>query len=168
VERAVAYRQAFLAKQRLEREKDDFVSILSHDLKNPITAVISSIDIIREGRLGPVNPEQVEYLQSAIDSCNEVVGMIDNLLDIHRFEAGRMSMNIRPCNPLETIKAVVGRFAPLAQHESVTLTTDLDQKLPEIAIDRSAFSRILANLLGNAMKFTPQGGTITISCHTVP
>lgn len=155
VERAIDFRRTLIEKQRLEREKDDFVSMLSHDLKNPITAVIGSIDIIREGRLGPVNSEQVEYLQSAIDSCNEVVGMIDNLLDIHRFEAGRTSMNIRPCSPQETILAASGRFAALAQQESVTLNVDLDQELPMIEVDRSAFSRIIANLVGNALKFTP-------------
>nr|WP_173196693.1 hybrid sensor histidine kinase/response regulator [Geobacter sp. SVR] len=168
VERAIDFRRTLIEKQRLEREKDDFVSMLSHDLKNPITAVIGSIDIIREGRLGPVNSEQVEYLQSAIDSCNEVVGMIDNLLDIHRFEAGRTSMNIRPCSPQETILAASGRFAALAQQESVTLNVDLDQELPMIEVDRSAFSRIIANLVGNALKFTPPDGEITISCHALP
>jgi len=167
VEQAIVNRGTLLEKQRLEREKDDFVSMLSHDMKNPITAVIGSIDITREGRLGPINPEQAAYLQSAIDSCNEVVAMIDNLLDIHRFEAGRMRLNLLPCNPAELISAAVARFSPVAEREEVKVTVDCGKNLPHLSVDRSAFSRVIANLFGNALKFTPEGGTITLSAHTL-
>lgn len=165
VERAIAYRNAVREKQRLEQEKDDFFYMLSHDLKNPITAVVGSIDIVREGRLGPVNGEQVEYLQSAIDSCNEVVSMIDNLLDIHRFEVGRMQMNIRTYNPADIVTAVAGRFARAAEHEKIGLSLDIEASPPQVAVDRGALTRIIANLLANAVKFTPEGGTITVSCR---
>lgn len=167
VQRAIAYRKALIEKQRLEREKADFVSMLSHDLKNPITAVIGSIDIMREGRLGPVNNEQVEYLQSAIDSCNEVVVMIDNLLDINRFEAGKMQMNIRRYNPVEIITGVANRFAKAAEYERITLDVDLSGDIPFVNVDRNAFTRIIANLLGNAVKFTPEGGKIIIYGRSV-
>jgi len=110
VEQALSFKAMAAAKKRLEQEKKDFVYMLSHDLKNPITAVIGSIDIIREARLGPVNPEQVEYLQSAIDCCNEVVAMIDNMLDIHRMESGLMQMNIRPCDPAEIIRSDLNKM----------------------------------------------------------
>lgn len=167
VERAISYRRALREKQRLEREKDDFFYMLSHDLKNPITAVIGSIDIMREGRLGAVNREQVEYLQSAIESCNEVVAMIDNLLDIHRFEVGRMQMNIRNYKPAEIATAVAGRFASVAEREDVRLTLDLDSESPMVAVDRNALTRVIANLLTNAFKFTSGGGEIAVSCRHV-
>ncbi|MBT1071317.1 ATP-binding response regulator [Pelotalea chapellei] len=167
VERAVENRITLLEKQRLEQEKDDFVSMLSHDLKNPITAVIGSIDIMREGRLGAINPEQAEYLQSAIDSCNEVVSMIDNLLDIHRFEAGRMPMKIRPENIHEIISSLTGRLTMLAQREEVKLTVQLGSDLPTMDVDRRALTRVIGNLLGNAFKFTPVDGEVKLSCHTI-
>lgn len=167
VERAIAYRRALLEKRRLEKEKDDFVFMLSHDLKNPITAVVGSIDIVREGRLGPVNEEQAEYIQSAIDSCNEVVAMIDNLLDIHRFEVGKMQMNIRSHDPAEIVTLVAGRFARVAEHEKIRLSLDMSDGLPAINVDRGAFTRIIANLLTNAVKFTPEGGEITVCCRRV-
>lgn len=166
VERAIAYRRALLEKQRLEREKDDFVSMLSHDLKNPITAVVGSIDIMREGRLGPINGEQAEYLESAIESCNEVVAMIDNLLDIHRIEAGKMQMNIRSHNPADIIKSIAAKFDKVAEHEQLKLTVNLAEDLPAIQVDRNSFTRIIANLLGNAVKFTPEGGEIIIDCRS--
>jgi len=167
VERALANRRTMLIKKRLEQEKEDFLYMLSHDLKNPITAVIGSIDIMREGRLGPVNTEQVEYLQSAIDSCNEVVGMIDNLLDVQRFEAGRMPVVLRPHSPAAIASAAVERFSKSAEHEGMELTLDTDGDTTEIAVDRNLMVRVFANLLVNAIKFTPAGGRINVSCRCV-
>lgn len=167
VERALANRRTMLAKRRLEQEKDDFVSMLSHDLKNPITAVIGAIDIMREGRLGPVNDEQADYLQSAIDSCNEVVAMIDNLLDVQRFESNMMRMIIGNHAPADIITAAAASFVRVARHEGITLAVDMEEKLPDIAVDKRAFTRVIANLLGNAFKFTPNGGKIIITCRSI-
>jgi len=165
VMRASANRRVLLAKQRLEQEKDDFVSMLSHDMKNPLTAVIGSIDIIREGRLGAVNEEQAEYLHAAIDSCNEVISMIDNLLDIHRFEAGRMQMKIAAYSAVELLRGVTRRFTRIAEHDGIRLKERFSHETPKIAVDKNAFSRIIGNLLANAVKFTPEGGEIVVSCR---
>lgn len=167
VDRAVANRRMLLSKKRLEQEKEDFLYMLSHDLKNPITVVIGSIDIMREGRLGPVNTEQAQYLQSAIDSCNEVVAMIDNLLDVQRFETGRMPVVLRPHSPATIAAAAVERFSKAAEYEGVELTLDTDGDTTEIAVDRSLMVRVFANLLVNAIKFTPEGGNIKVSCRCV-
>jgi signal transduction histidine kinase len=167
VDRAVGNRRMLQEKKRLEQEKEDFLYMLSHDLKNPITASIGSIDIIREGRLGPVNTEQAEYLQSAIDSCNEVVGMIDNLLDVQRFEAGRMPVVLRPHRPAELASEAVERFSKAAEHDGIELTLDTDGDATEIAVDRNLMGRVFANLLVNAIKFTPAGGNIRVSCRCV-
>ena len=162
--------EAFLAsleKGRLNQEIEGFSQILSHDIKNPMTAVIGSIDIIREGCLGPLNEEQIEYLQSAIDSCNEVVTMIDNLVDIRRFEAGKMSLTIQPDSPEEIIRKVADRFTRMAKHDEIALSLNMASSIPDIAVDRGALIRILSNLLTNSLKFTPEGGEIVISCECV-
>jgi len=168
IERARAHRRERIEKRQLQQEKEDFILMLSHDMKNPLTAVIGSIDIIREGCLGAVNNEQEEYLQSAIDSCNEVVIMIDNLLDIRKFEAGKIQMAIHPYNAYELIGKVASQFARPARHDGIKLTVDLEPGISEISVDKSAFTRVLGNLLGNALKFTPEGGEITVSCRTIP
>lgn len=167
VERAIVHRRVLLNNKRLEQERNDFFFMLSHDLKNPITAIIGSIDIMREGRLGPVNTEQVEYLQSAIDSCNEVVSMIDNLLDVQRFEAGRMPVLIRPQNLCILASSVVDRLRRAAEYEEITLTLDVCDNIPEVAVDKNLMIRVLANLLVNAIKFTPAGGNISVSCSRI-
>ena len=167
VNRALAHRLILIEKRQLEQEKEDFFLMLSHDMKNPMTAMIGSIDIVREGRLGPVNKDQAEYLQAAIDSGNEIVAMIDNLLDFRRFEAGKMRLTIRPQDPYSIICKVVEQFTRAAEHDGIRLSIDSDTTTPEIAVDQYVMHRVLGNLLGNALKFTPEGGEIVVSCRCV-
>lgn len=167
VERARAHRLALQDKIRLEKEKEDFFMMLSHDMKNPMAAVIGSIDIMREGRLGPVNDEQIEYLQSAIDSCNEVVAMIDNLLDIRRFEAGKMHLTVRPYNPADICSKVVGQLSRAAERDGIKLSLSIEDNTPNLDVDRNALTRILGNLIGNSLKFTPEEGEIVVSCRSI-
>jgi two-component system, sensor histidine kinase and response regulator len=154
-----------LAIKSLEREKRDFISMLSHDLKNPLTAAIGSIDLVREKKLGTINREQTGYLTSAIESCNEVVAMIDNLLDIHRFEAGKITFHDLPVNLSELAQKVVSGFSGMLKHDQIQLHTRLEDTLPMLQLDRNKFARVIANLLTNAAKFTPSGGKISVSCY---
>ncbi len=164
VEELVKRMERGMAMKALDRERQDFVSMLSHDLKNPITAVIGSVDLVRERRLGPLNDEQAEYLMAAIDSCNEVVAMIDNLLDIHRYEAGKMQFRRQPVNLAELVRQTTARYRGIVQSADLTLTAMIDDDLPDLQIDRDKFTRIIANLLSNSVRFTPEGGTITVTC----
>ncbi|MDK9717501.1 MAG: ATP-binding protein [Trichlorobacter sp.] len=165
VERLVKSIERCLAIKSLEREKRDFISMLSHDLKNPLTAAIGSIDLVREKRLGPLNREQGSYLLSAIESCNEVVAMIDNLLDIHRLEAGKLVFHKAPANLSELTQQVVAGFRGMIKHAQIQLHLQLEEDLPLLDLDKNKFSRVIANLLANAVKFTPCGGEITIRCY---
>ncbi|MBW4055330.1 MAG: response regulator [Proteobacteria bacterium] len=168
IERARAHRRERIEKRQLQQEKEDFILMLSHDMKNPLTAVIGSIDIIREGCLGAVNEEQEEYLQSAIDSCNEVVTMIDNLLDIRKFEAGKIQMAIHLYNTGEIVSKITHQFSRPARHDGIEFSVDVETGPHTIAVDKNSLTRVLGNLLGNALKFTPEGGMITVSCHYIP
>jgi signal transduction histidine kinase len=164
MERALENRHTAMQKKMLEQEKEDFIFMLSHDMKNPLTAVIGSIDIMREGRLGVVNSEQVDYLQSAIESCQEVVTMIDNLLDMQRFDSGRMQSRISHVNPCILLETALRHFSAAAEREYITLTLDAEAMVSEVAVDSSLLARVFANLIGNALKFTPEGGVIAVSC----
>ena len=151
----------------LEQEKEDFVSMLSHDLKSPITAIVGSIDLVRENRLGPVNDEQREFLDDAAESCSELVDMIDTLLDIHKFEAGKMVMNFRPEDPFQALQRVLSRYRVVAKRGEVTLTVTTPADLPAVLLDKNKFARLAANLLANAFKFTPESGTVVVRLETV-
>jgi PAS domain S-box-containing protein len=150
------------ALKALEREKEDFVSMLSHDLKSPITAIVGSLDLVRERRLGPINEEQQEYLESAVESCAEMVEMIDTLLDIHKFEAGRMELAIREEDPVLLIQRAVSRLRPMAKRVHLNLATVVGDGLPDVALDRTKVTRVLNNLLTNAFKFTAEGGDVEV------
>lgn len=153
--------------KELEQEKEDFVSMLSHDLKSPITAVVGSIDLVREGKLGPVNEEQREYLEAAVESCEEMVEMIDTLLGIHKFEAGKMRLTFREENPELLLRRSLAKFQTQAERSAIRLTATCAPGVPGILVDRSAFTRVLGNLLSNAVKFTPEEGEIELSLDLV-
>lgn len=147
----------------LEREREDFVSMLSHDLKNPITAIVGSLDLVREGRLGPINNDQREFIEAAEESCAEMVEMINSLLDMHKFEAGRMVMSFRPEKTQDLLDKIMARFATIAEKSGIRLEFRIATELPECQIDRAIFIRMMGNLISNALKFTPQNGSITVT-----
>lgn len=149
----------------LEKEREDFVSMLSHDLKSPITAIVGSIDLVHDGRLGPVNKEQREYLESALESCSEMVEMIDTLLDVHKFEAGKMVLAFKEEDPELLIQRTLSRYRPVAQRARVNLHATMAGELPAVRVDRTKFGRLLSNLLSNAFKFTPEGGEIEVQAE---
>jgi PAS domain S-box-containing protein len=146
----------------LERERQDFVSMLSHDLKSPITAIVGSIDLVRDARLGPVNRDQREYLESALESCSEMVEMIDTLLDVHKFEAGKMVLVFKEEDLELLIQRTLSRYRPVAERARINLYATTEGELPAVRVDRNKFGRLLSNLLSNAFKFTPEGGEIEV------
>jgi signal transduction histidine kinase len=168
IDQARNRRTARIERQRIQQEKDDLILTISHDMKNPLTAVIGSIDIICEGCLGTINDEQKDYLHSAIDSCNEAVAMIDNLLDIRKFEAGNIRIVNKPYIARELINKIAGQYTRAARHDGIILTVDIEPGATNIAVDYKTFNRVLGNLLCNAIKFTQEGGSINISCGTFP
>ena len=164
---SVAIARDISVLKALEQEREDFVSMLSHDLKSPITAMVGSIDLVREGRLGPVTADQKEYLEAAIESCDEMVEMIDNLLDVHKLEAGKLTLSFRAEAPQALISKGMARFRSLARKAEISLTTSYVAELPDVMVDRAKFLRLLGNLVGNALKFTREGGTIEVSAEAV-
>jgi PAS domain S-box-containing protein len=155
------------ALRALEQEREDFVSMLSHDLKTPITAVTGSIELVRDGKIGGINAEQKEYLDSAMESCAEIMEMVDTLLDVHRFEAGKMNLLFREEDIVPLTARIVERYRPVAERSQQTLTFSLAEPVPPLSIDRNTFVRLVGNLLSNALKFTPEEGTIDVSIGLV-
>jgi len=147
----------------LEKEREEFVGMLTHDLKTPLTAVVGSIDLVREERLGPVNEEQKEYLESATESCGEMVEMIDTLLDVYRFESGKMALSFTREDIGALIRKTALSFRTLADRSGIELKVDLPANIPVLTVDRSKVVRLFGNLLSNAFKFTQEGGLIGIS-----
>jgi len=153
--------------KKLEQEKEDFVGMLSHDLKTPITSIVGALDLVREGRLGKVNEEQKDYLEMAVESCGEMVGLIDTLLDVYRFEAGKMVLAFRKEEPGALIHRTLTKFRSVAKRTGLNLYATLTEGLPLIMVDRNKFARLLNNLLSNAVKFTSEGGEVELKAEEV-
>lgn len=151
----------------LEQEKEDFVGMLSHDLKTPITSIVGALDLVREGRLGKVNEEQKDYLEMAVESCGEMVGLIDTLLDVYRFEAGKMVMSFKEEEPSALIQRTMVKFRSVTKRTGLDLYGTMGEGLPSFPVDRHKFARLLNNLLSNAVKFTPEGGEIELRANLV-
>ncbi|MGA7826707.1 MAG: response regulator [Geobacteraceae bacterium] len=151
----------------LEKEREEFVSMLTHDLKTPLTAVMGSVDLVRERRLGPINEEQKEYLDSATESCGEIVEMIDTLLDVYRFESGKMSLAFTEEDLGAIIRKALTSFRALAERSGINLTAALPDDLPPLRLDRTKIGRLFGNLLSNAFKFTEEGGTVELAAGMV-
>jgi signal transduction histidine kinase len=149
----------------LEKEREEFVGMLTHDLKTPLTAVVGAVDLVREGRLGTINQEQKEYLESAVESCGEIVEMIDTLLDVYRLESGKMALAFTEEDIGTLIRKAAAPFRSLAERSRIRLSVAIPDTLPTIRVDRNKVVRLFGNLLSNAFKFTPEEGDVEVTAN---
>jgi signal transduction histidine kinase len=151
--------------KRLNKVKSDFVSAVSHELRTPLTSIKGYASILMTGKLGDVPPAQKERLEKIDKHSNSLTHLVNNLLDIARIESGRVQMDIREVSIKEMLDSVVDIITPQIKEKDITLKTNLKTASNNIKADPSQLERVFVNLLGNAVKFTPQKGKITISCE---
>jgi signal transduction histidine kinase len=149
--------------KRISKLKSDFVSAVSHELRTPLTSIKGYASIIMSGTMGQIPAAVEERLSKINKHSDNLVKLINDLLDISRIESGRVTMKISPLNLNELILNIADMLAPQIKDKHVDLSVQVQQKLPMVLADSSQIERVFINLLGNAIKFTPQNGTITIS-----
>jgi len=172
VRNAQLYRQQEHLAQELERTdlmKSQFLASMSHELRTPLNAIINFTQLITMGVAGPVTDEQVTMLNTSLNSSRHLLQLINDVLDISKIQAGKLSLYIEEhVNLNEEIQAVVDMAEPLLQKQNALLEQpirfiqDIDDCLPLTACDRRRIRQVLLNLLSNAIKFTEQG-SITLS-----
>ncbi len=152
-----------ITKQKeLDRMKANFIASVSHELRTPLVAIEKSIALILGKAVGDVPPAQEQFLAIADRNLKRLARLINDLLDLSKLEAGRMELK-RQNLPLEPIFAdVVATLATWAQTKSIELKKTVEEGLPEIPVDPDRLTQVLVNLIGNAIKFTPQQGSITL------
>lgn len=157
------------AKEEAERAnlaKSEFISSVSHELRTPLNAILGFTKLMLNPRVGALNEDQSAYLQDILHSGEHLLQVINDILDLSRVEAGKMTMQLTafPLAPvLEQSMSIVREQA--REHElklSLEIAPEVAQ-LPPIVADQRKIKQILYNLLANAVKFTPEGGTITLS-----
>lgn len=148
--------------KQLDKLKDEFLSIASHDLRTPMTAIKSYLWMAVNNRAGELNPTLKRYLDISYKSSERMITMINDLLSVSRIEAGRVQMEFS-ITPLKAfVDQVFAEIAGRASEKGITLKYEEEDKLPEVILDKQRFPEVLQNLVGNAIKFTPEKGQITV------
>ena len=152
--------------ERANRAKSDFLAVMSHELRTPINAVLGYTDLLQMGIAGPVTDEQRGYLDRVRASTSHLLGLINDVLDLSKIEAGRMGVVRRPGRAADAVSAALSFVATQAQAKEIRLENVCAS--PELAYlgDEDRVRQVLLNLLSNAVKFTGNGGRVTVRCGT--
>ncbi len=150
--------------EKLEKLKSEFISIVSHELRTPLTSIKNSIDILLSGRCGENTPSKDKFLNMAKQNVTRLSGIINDLLDISKIEAGKMDFHFRPVNINSVVDYVKNALSGLAKEKNIEIISYDNPNLPEVMADSQRLEQVLTNLLSNAIKFTPDNKTIKI--HT--
>ena len=161
----VALFQDVSKEKEAERLKNELISTVSHELRTPLTTMKTFVSIVSDGIAGPVTGDQKEYLNIIMSNMNRLGRMINDLLDISKLEAGRMELKKRLVDLALLIKDQLASFMPEAENKKITLSSGLPEKLPQLYIDPDRIAQVLMNLIGNALKFTPEGGSVKIQAQ---
>ncbi|WP_448540026.1 GAF domain-containing protein [Roseiflexus sp.] len=150
-----------------DRLKTEFIGTVSHELRTPMTSIKGFTQLLVMGNLGPVNETQREFLNIIQSNAERMIAIINDLLDITKIETGSVELEIRPIHVAETLSKVLLDLQTKVHERQQTLTLSLPAGLPLVRADAHRFNQILFNLVSNAVKYTPRGGSITIEAREV-
>jgi len=150
-------------QRRLDEKKSGAVSAVSHQLKTPLTSIRMAIHLLLEEKVGGLSPKQADLLVAAAEDAERLATIVDELLDIGRIASGKDRMDLRTVPPIDLVSRGIEAYRPAARDGGVSLVVDLPATLPQVWVDPARVAHVFANLLSNALKFTPPGGKVTLS-----
>jgi signal transduction histidine kinase len=146
------------------KAKSEFLANMSHELRTPLNAIIGFADFIDQEPLGPLGaPRYLEYVRDIGRSGRHLLDIINDMLDVARIEAGKAALDESEFALADTIDDVVKIMARQAERAEIAVKTQIDPAVPEVRADARAMRQVLLNLVSNAVKFTPPGGTVTVT-----
>jgi two-component system, NarL family, sensor histidine kinase BarA len=149
--------------KELDKLKSSFLATVSHELRTPLTSVIGYSEMLLDESLaGPLNPEQRDYVKTIMDKGESLLGLITQILDISRAESGNLRLHLSDFDPTPVARAATTSIVPQAAKKQIALDIKIAPSLPFIRGDKEKVGQIIVNLLGNAVKFTPQAGRISL------
>lgn len=140
----------------------NFVSMVSHELRTPLNSVHGFIDLLIQGHMGELNPEQKTYLGYAQEGVQQLMRIVEDILFLTRSDSGQFEMRMEKVNLLSLAKQVLRGLQPQAEKASIVLNRDIFSPSPLLYADPQRIMQVLNNLLVNAIKFTPPGGSVTL------
>ena len=151
--------------RELDQMKIDYIGHLSHELRTPLTAIKEASSMLQEGLFAAL-PERERELQGLIrEECERLIRSVNRLLDFSMMESGMMPLTLQDAELPSIVEKNLHRFSPLAQRKNITLQVRIPPELPRLRMDTEKIEVVLENLLSNALKYTPDGGLITITAR---
>jgi len=150
--------------RELDRIKSQFLANMSHELRTPLNSIIGFSRVILKGIDGPVSDQQHQDLSAIYNSGQHLLGLINDILDLSKIDAGKMELSMEELNIVDTIKSVMATAVGLVKDKPVKLKMEMDATLPTVRADPMRIRQILLNLISNAAKFTEEG-SVTISAE---
>jgi len=162
----VEHARLFHEAQQATRARDDVLAVVAHDLRNPLNTVTMAVSLMLENTPPERVQErrQVEIVRRAADRMNR---MIQDLLDVRRMEQGRLTTDLVPESPVILVNDTIDMLRPLAAGSTIRLDTSIEPDLPLVLADAARVQQVLSNLVGNAVKFTPRDGRITVCAENM-
>jgi signal transduction histidine kinase len=142
------------------RLQADFMAMIVHDLRTPLSNIVSIAQVMKDGLFGPINDEQSKWLEKMSTNGNGLIGMIGDFLDLSKLEAGRIELKRETFDLKKVLNAALENFKPAAVQKQIRLRASLVEPILPIEADPRRLDQVMNNLLSNALKFTPPGGEI--------
>ena len=149
------------------KHKSDFLANMSHELRTPLNAIIGFSEVMLTGMTGPMADKQKEFVKDIRDSGKHLLGLINDILDLSKIEAGRMELDIARFNLRAAMDNALTLVRGRAERHGIELETEIHEEVGEYDGDERKFKQIMLNLLSNAVKFTPEGGRVTMSAQRI-
>jgi signal transduction histidine kinase/CheY-like chemotaxis protein len=153
---------------RATRLKDEFLANMSHELRTPLNAILGNTEILQEGVFGPINDQQELALNMVEKGATHLLALITDILDVAKMEAGQEELDCRVIAVSDLCNHCIAFIKHLAQKKRIQLSLQLPSPCPHLWGDERRISQVLINLLNNAVKFTPEQGTVTLAVDRVP
>ncbi len=149
------------------RSKTDFLANMSHEFRTPLNAILGFSDIMQQGMAGPVTDKQKEFLADISSSGDHLLSLITDILDLSKIEAGQAVFEPETFTLKELIETSLVMFKEKALKHAIKVTTEIDNTITSITADKRKLKQVLVNLLSNAFKFTPDGGSVSVNARTI-
>jgi two-component system sensor histidine kinase BarA len=149
--------------KELDRLKTRFVSTASHELRTPLTSIKVYVDNLRDGVVGKLNADQQQVLRRIEDNLSRLRQLVEELLDLSRIESGAVVLTLAPLSLPDVVRRTRDALAPVALGKQIAVTLQLPGEVPAISGDAAKLEQVLTNLLHNAVKLSPIGGSVEVS-----
>jgi signal transduction histidine kinase len=153
--------------KNLDQLKSEFITTVSHEFRTPLTSINMSIDILSQELLGPVNERQRDLVAAAKDDCERLRKLVKELLDLSRLESGKSRLKLEAVDIHSVIDEALKPLRLQFREKNVELRVSVDNAVSALSGDQEQLSWVIANLVGNALRYTPQKGSVTVSASVV-